>query len=63
MSNRVEIKFENIIFASRWLQTPLYAGLIVGGILYVYKYIIELINLCVTTMKLPKQHCTSIKSL
>ena len=48
MSNKAETVFERIIFASRWLQAPLYAGLIVGGILYAYKYIIELIHLCVT---------------
>ncbi|MBK9715944.1 MAG: TIGR00645 family protein [Saprospiraceae bacterium] len=48
MSSKVETAFEKIIFASRWLQAPLYAGLIVGGILYAYKYIVELIHLCVT---------------
>ena len=48
MSNKIETVFEKIIFASRWLQAPLYAGLIVGGILYAYKYIVELIHLCVT---------------
>ncbi len=45
MSNKIETTFEKIIFASRWLQAPLYAGLIVGGILYAYKFIIELIHL------------------
>jgi len=29
---------ENIIFASRWIQAPLYVGLIVAGILYAYKF-------------------------
>ena len=48
MSNKVETAFEKIIFASRWLQAPLYAGLIVGGVLYAYKFIIELIHLCTT---------------
>ena len=46
MSNKAEKIFEKLIFASRWLQAPLYAGLIVGGILYAYKFIIELIHLC-----------------
>ena len=46
MSKQIETAFEKIIFASRWVQAPLYAGLIVGGILYAYKYIIELIHLC-----------------
>lgn len=48
MSNNVESVFEKIIFASRWLQAPLYAGLIIGGILYAYKFIIELVHLCTT---------------
>ena len=48
MSNKVETVFEKLIFASRWLQAPLYAGLIVGGVLYAYKFIIELIHLCTT---------------
>lgn len=48
MSNKIESVFEKLIFASRWLQAPLYAGLIVGGILYAYKYVMELIHLCTT---------------
>ncbi len=48
MSNKMESAFEKILFASRWLQAPLYAGLIVGGVLYAYKFIVELIHLCVT---------------
>jgi uncharacterized protein (TIGR00645 family) len=48
MSNNAESVFEKIIFGSRWLQAPLYAGLIMGGILYAYKFIIELIHLCAT---------------
>jgi len=48
MSKKIEIAFEKIIFGSRWLQAPLYAGLIVGGILYSYKYVVELIHLCAT---------------
>ena len=48
MSKRLESIFEQIIFGSRWLQAPLYIGLIVGGILYAYKFIVELIHLCLT---------------
>lgn len=48
MSKHAETIFEKIIFASRWLQAPLYAGLIVGGVLYTYKFIAELIHLCLT---------------
>jgi len=46
MSNKAEIILEKIIFASRWLQAPLYVGLIIGGVLYAYKFTVELIHLC-----------------
>ncbi len=46
MSNKIESAFEKIIFASRWLQAPLYGGLIVGGVLYAYKFIVELVHMC-----------------
>jgi len=48
MNKRAESIFESIIFGSRWLQAPLYAGLIIGGILYAYKFIIELVHLFTT---------------
>jgi uncharacterized protein (TIGR00645 family) len=34
-----------LIFASRWLQLPLYAGLIVAQIVYVYHFWVELVHL------------------
>jgi uncharacterized protein (TIGR00645 family) len=45
---KIESWFEKLIFASRWLQAPLYAGLILGGVLYAYKFTIELIHLFVS---------------
>lgn len=47
MTNKAEHFLEKAIFASRWIQAPLYAGLIIGGILYAYKFIIELVHMCV----------------
>ncbi len=41
-SNQVEALFESVIFASRWIQAPLYAGLIVAELLYAYKFLHEL---------------------
>ena len=41
-SNQVEAFFENVVFASRWIQAPLYAGLIVAELLYAYKFLVEL---------------------
>ncbi len=45
---RFEHFFEAFIFSSRWIQAPIYGGLIVGAVLYAYKFLMELIHLCVT---------------
>jgi uncharacterized protein (TIGR00645 family) len=39
---RIEQGFEVVIFASRWIQAPLYGGLIVAELLYAYKFVAEL---------------------
>jgi uncharacterized protein (TIGR00645 family) len=41
-SNYLEHVFEVAVFSSRWIQAPLYAGLIVAELLYAYKFLIEL---------------------
>jgi uncharacterized protein (TIGR00645 family) len=43
--NTVESAIERAIFASRWIQAPIYGGLIIGAVLYTYKFLIELIHL------------------
>ncbi len=48
MNKQFERVFEKIIFSSRWIQAPLYAGLIIGGLLYTYKFFIELIHLSIS---------------
>ncbi|KAB2935174.1 MAG: TIGR00645 family protein [Leptonema illini] len=45
MKNRIEYVLERIIFASRWVQLPLYIGLIAAALLYSYKFYIELWHL------------------
>ena len=40
--SRIEHAFETLVFASRWIQAPLYGGLIVAELLYAYKFLIEL---------------------
>lgn len=40
--SRVEQAFETVVFASRWIQAPLYGGLIVAECLYAYKFLTEL---------------------
>jgi uncharacterized membrane protein YqhA len=32
----IEYIIEYMVFASRWVQAPVYLGLIFGGLLYVY---------------------------
>jgi len=41
----LESSFESTIFASRWLQAPLYAGLIIASVLYAYRFAIEVYDL------------------
>ena len=38
-------QFETVIFASRWIQAPLYIGLIVAQVVYCYLFMIELSHL------------------
>jgi uncharacterized protein (TIGR00645 family) len=52
---KVENAFEAIIFASRWVQAPIYGGLIVGAILYTYKFLVELIHLTVTVTSITEE--------
>ena len=40
--NRIINPMEKLIFASRWLQAPLYLGLIVAQGVYVYQFMHEL---------------------
>jgi uncharacterized protein (TIGR00645 family) len=50
--NRViEGIIEYLVFASRWIQAPVYLGLIVGSLLYVYKFLEELANLFLTVQE------------
>lgn len=42
-------KLEMLIFSSRWLQAPLYLGLIVAQCVYVYLFMVELSHLVVNT--------------
>ena len=40
--SRVEQAFEFLVFGSRWIQAPLYGGLIVAELLYAFKFLLEL---------------------
>lgn len=52
---KMEGLFEAIIFSSRWIQAPIYGGLIVGAILYTYKFLVELIHLCATVSTISEE--------
>lgn len=41
-TQRIEHSFETVVFASRWIQAPLYGGLIIAELLYAYKFLNEL---------------------
>lgn len=43
----IEKILEKILFGSRWIQAPIYFGLILGSMVYTYKFIVELVHLCI----------------
>ena len=47
--------FPTLIFSSRWLQLPLYLGLIVAQCVYVFLFIKELVHLILTAPGLDEQ--------
>ena len=47
----LENLIENFIFSSRWLQAPLYLGLILVQIIYTYKYVLELYHIVISANK------------
>jgi uncharacterized protein (TIGR00645 family) len=51
----MEKYIEKVIFASRWFQAPLYAGLIVAGVLYTYKFLVELWHLTMSVNSLSEE--------
>ena len=48
----LEHAFETAVFASRWIQAPLYGGLIVAELLYAYKFLVELWEMVVHIQQL-----------
>lgn len=52
---QIENFFEAIIFSSRWIQAPIYGGLIVGALLYTYKFLVELVHLVITVNSTPEE--------
>ena len=52
---KLENIFETLIFSSRWIQAPIYGGLIIGAILYTYKFLVELLHLIVSVNSTPEE--------
>ena len=52
VNHPIENVLETIVFASRWIQAPLYAGLIVAELLYAYKFLIELWEMAIHIQQL-----------
>ncbi|WP_455245864.1 TIGR00645 family protein [Petrachloros mirabilis] len=50
--NQIEKAFEAVVFSSRWIQAPLYAGLIVAELLYAYKFLVELWEMAIHIQQL-----------
>ena len=48
------------IFASRWLQLPLYLGLIVAQVVYVFLFLKELLHLVITSPSVTEQQAMLI---
>jgi uncharacterized protein (TIGR00645 family) len=51
-TGRLEHVFEMAVFSSRWIQAPLYAGLIIAELLYAYKFLLELWEMVAHTQKM-----------
>lgn len=47
--------FEAIIFSSRWIQAPIYGGLILASILYTYKFLMELAHITLSINSTPEE--------
>ena len=43
--SKSEDLFEGYIFWSRWVQAPMYGGLIIGAVLYLFKFFQELLHM------------------
>ncbi len=44
-SRKLEFGIESIIFASRWIQAPLFLGLVAASVLYAIRFMMELVRL------------------
>lgn len=53
---KIEKGFEKVIFASRWFQAPMYVGLIVAGVIYAWRFLVELIHILSSVQTLSEEH-------
>jgi len=53
MSKKLENLFEGFMFWSRWVQAPMYGGLIFGSFIYLYVFFHELFNMFTRLLNQP----------
>ncbi|MBN8554347.1 MAG: TIGR00645 family protein [Deltaproteobacteria bacterium] len=53
---KFEKLIEQTIFASRWFQVPMYLGLIVAGVIYAWRFLMELVHLISSAQSLSEEH-------
>lgn len=51
-----EKSIERVIFASRWFQVPMYLGLIAAGVIYAYRFLVELMHIIMEAQTLTEEH-------
>lgn len=53
---KIENLIEQTIFASRWFQAPMYLGLILAGVIYAWKFLVELVHIFSEVQTLSEEH-------
>lgn len=52
---KIEQGLERLVFWSRWIQIPMYLGLIVAAVIYAYKFLVELVHLVTSANTLTEE--------
>lgn len=55
MKKALEQSVEFVVFASRWIQAPIYLGLICGAVIYCAKFVVELSHMFVNFNEATKE--------
>jgi uncharacterized protein (TIGR00645 family) len=55
-ANRLEAALESFVFASRWVQAPLYVGLVLAMVVYACIFCSQLVEVCLELRHLGSEH-------